>query len=336
MVPRPDLGHAVDLREDRAERRDRQTKLRHRHRPRRILDQTQRRGAALVEVRQVEHVLHHHRRQMDDADLLALDVRQHGGDVIGAVQDHPSADVAAHQVIALGADMVERHHQQHGVGRPRAHLCRLHLDEAELAGVIEHRALRPSRGAAGVDQIGHIARARPLPRRMIRGLLKQRLVVLRAGGLARADDDHMADVGKLRPRAACDRGVFLVEDQHVRRRVLDDVFDLGGRQPVVDGHRDETRHLARGVHLHIGVGVLRQDGDAVLPPHPHVIKRVGEPVDARALLAETETSLAIDQRNPRCGLASVDLDQIAQRFDARIRQHRTSPFTHYEWDGATP
>ena len=237
----------------------------------------------------------------------------------------PPAGERGHEIIALGADVIERHHQQHRVGRARAHFRGLHLDEAKLTRVIEHGALRPSGRAAGVDQISDVGWPGAGFRRVVARFRKQGFVILGAIERARTDDDKMLEFRKLRADVAGDRGIFLIEDQHAGRGILDDVFDLRGGQPVVDRHRDEARYFAGGIDLDIGVGVLRQDRDTVLPPHAHFIKCVGQAINPRALLAEAEASSVVDQRSVRAEFPGADLDNVAQCLDAEIQQHQTSP-----------
>ena len=78
-----------------------------------------------------------------------------------------------------------------------------------------------------------------------------------------------------------------------------------GGQPIVDRNGDEAGHLACGVDLDIGVGILRQDRHAMLPPHTHAIQRVGEPIDPGALLAVAKAAPIIDQRRAGAKLAAL-------------------------------
>ena len=143
--------------------------------------------------------------------------------------------------------------QERAAGRDGIDLARISEARGRKHAMGEHGALRPARGAGGVEQPGEIvAAARPRCDR-IGG--KQRLVV------AAADHDHAF---QRRRRVRCDLGIEPVgREADAGAGMLQNVAELAAVQFGIGRHRGKSRVPNAEHELHIIGAVLRRYGDTL-------------------------------------------------------------------------
>ena len=208
---RAGLRHAVDLHQDRAEGFERELDVGHRHRPGGVLQQPERGKIVGSQIGQLQQVVDHHRRQMRQGHAMGLQRPHDRGGFVVAVQHEAGTAVGAADLIALGADMVERHHQEHHVIGLDAAIHRHLGGEGDLAAMPQHRPLGPPGCAAGIDQIGRVVLARADRRRLGGAAGEHGLVVL--GPIGRGPDaDVSLGLGQGAAQAAHDVGILRFED----------------------------------------------------------------------------------------------------------------------------
>ena len=128
------------------------------------------------------------------------------------------------------------------------------------------------------------------------------------------DADDGAYVDEIAADLAEHVGKAFADEQHLGLAIVDDVGDLGRRQPPVDrGHH--RAKLGRGdQHLEIQRVVLAQISDAIALGDPQHGKALRRPVASRIELTEAQMLLA-ESESRGVGLDSrVVAHQIAQRF----------------------
>ena len=179
--------------------------------------------------------------------------------------------------------------EKHIVG-PRAERDRALLAVGEHVAVAQGHALGAPRGAAGIEQHGGVVLAR-LMRVGGHRVGEQRLVLRRDRQGPLAPRGELVGVGEL--------GQRLVDDQQPAIRIVEDVADLGAREPDIDRHRHPARPVPGMHQLGVAEGVAREDRVALAradaEPVEHA-RRAARPVDE---FAPGEHALVVDHRGPR-------------------------------------
>ncbi len=268
------FGHAVHLIEDQAEAADRLAQQRDRHRRGRIDDRAQGLLPEIPESRNIEQIAHHDGRKVRAGDALVPDLPQDRGRVETAVEKDRRAHHLKGERADLPADVKKRHHDQHAVGGPGADAPGVHDRGRQDRAVAELDALGLSGRPAGVDQIDGVRGIGPCRRRPIRTRGENVLIALDSVE-GRADDDEALDQAR-RAEAFGLTAEPLLEHQHGRGAIGDDLMQLGRRQPPVQRHRDRAGQLGGADRLEIFDAVLRQDRKPHAALEAAVCQRVRE------------------------------------------------------------
>jgi hypothetical protein len=180
------FGHAVDLRQDRAEGSNGAPQRRHRHWRRGVMDRTQRAAVEAIEFLAVEQPLHHDRREMRPRHPLVGDGPEDARRVEGGVQHNGRADDRIGQLLDAATDVEHRHDDQHHVRSPRAAGMRDAARRFDHRAMAEHDAFRAAGRAAGVDEIGDVLVV-DRHRRTGRRRLRQQFLVIDRRRMRRVD-----------------------------------------------------------------------------------------------------------------------------------------------------
>ncbi len=151
------------------------------------------------------------------------------------------------------------------------HRRRREAVEKDAAMGVDH-ALRMPRGARRVTHARGVGLIDPRPLGHRPGLRHQRLVVQRAGrdlGVGSVPHhDDVPDAPEISPDRLEDGPEARIDDQDLVLGVVDDVGDVLGRQPEIDGVEHGAHQRRREVHLQVAVRVPRQCAHPVARPDP--------------------------------------------------------------------
>ena len=172
-----------------------------------------------------------------------------------------------------------QHHELHGLGRDQG-------GDAEVDAVPEYhavgddRALGVARGAGRVHHHGDVVVREGGGRRRGQGRGE--------GTLIGAVGPVVVDLEPVRRERGGLLGEGLVVDQEFRRRVAQDVFQLGHREPPVERQHDGAQPAAGELDLEVLGAVGRQQGDAVAAADAHRRQHRGQPGNAPVEIRVTE------------------------------------------------
>ena len=234
--------------------------------------------------RRVDQVVEQRRRQVERPDPLRPDEFQGPGRVPVGLADVAAAHDLGRQQGVDAHGVVQRHHPEGALAGPVALVQGLGEAAGPLGGVAAGHALRPARGARGVQEDGgrpvvQVLRGR---RRSGRPAGRHEAFVGLAGCRARAGPQALGEVGRrLAPaggphgheaihRVPAGPGVFeadLLEYHERRPGIGHAVRHVGRGHPPRERHDHGAQPLARPVQLDGLAAVLQHGGHAVAPAH---------------------------------------------------------------------
>ena len=184
-------------------------------------------------------------------------------------------------------------------------------------------ALGQARGAARVEQLGDRVLVHLGMTGLGRAARQQRLVLVSRHATRLALEHH-------EPRARRElwgdrldqRGEVAVEEHDLRARVIEDVRDLVGRQPDVDGVEDGTGLEHAEVGLEEVVGVVGDERHPVAGRHAEADERVGQPVRPLGPRVVGQRGLAVDDADL---VTEVGGRPVAKLEDRKGHEHGKPP-----------
>ncbi|MGY4409885.1 hypothetical protein ACVWW4_001621 [Bradyrhizobium sp. LB7.1] len=143
--------------------------------------------------------------------------------------------------------------------------------------------------------------------------------------LARGHHDKGLDRLELRRDRLHDRQRGAVDEQNPVLGVVDDVDELFGKQPRVDGVQ-HVAHARRGIeHLEVTVRIPRQCTDAVAGLHAEPLQRQRHALDARmGVRIGVTMNVALDLARDDLGLAVIIRGILDQAADQKRHVHHQS------------
>ncbi len=271
MICRPEdghdpalFGHAVDLLQDCREDLERRAQHRQRHGRCAVRQRLQGRVVAVGRAGDLVDRGHERGHVEGVRDLLGLEHRDRGRRIGRSHHEDARARADRHQRIARAADVEQRHRDLRARVGAEILVGRDVSGVRKHAAVGEHRALRKSGRARGVELHEAIARrARVRPRiGLVPGQPRFVLVV------GAADADHALDARQLIAQLVDRAGELRPDEQQPGLGVVDHIRDLGRCEPEVDDR-------VRGADLGAGERQLQarrmvevEHGDAVAGSEP--------------------------------------------------------------------